>query len=322
MATPATQFNEFEQDIVFGTPDVVAREATRYLFLAGDVVPPRRKQERKDFANGGEEINSPCMWRSKYFLRRGRITPLEYGARWDIAPRTPDGTRPIAVLNHGGNPTILEDSTLVGIPAYPGEAIASILNAGDEALRLGIVELTALRGLSFADVEAAGYQKLFFPTYPELPVTLRELTVMIKGVKSVESVVKEMQEQMLASCEMFSLFGSVKVEQDHQLMRQPATGGHVFGYSPLSETLIPQLEIPRQDQGQRTMAQLTGKLTDAVLNQGANSQPDMEKMFALMKDNQEALVTAMMGALAPILAAKGAETAEASKTTKIPAKKD
>lgn len=322
MATPATQIPEFQDDLVFGTPDVVAREATRYLFLSGDVIAPRRKQERKDFANGGEEVNSPCMWRSRYFLRRGRITPLEYGARWDIAPRTPDGVRPIAVVNHGGNPSILEDSTLVGIPAYPGEAIASILDAGDEGMRMGIVELIPLRGISFADVEAAGYQKLFFPSYPNLPVTLRELVDTIKGVKSVESIVKELQEQMLASCEMFSLYGSQKVEQDHQLMRQPAVGGHVFGYSPLSETLIPQLEIPRQDQGQRTMAQLTGKLTDAVLAGQTQQGPDMERLASLISTNQEALVAAMMTALAPILAGKGAEIAETPTKKAVPVKKD
>jgi len=293
---------EFQNDLKFGTPDLVNREATRYLFFAGDIITPRRKQERKDLAHGGEESASPCLWRARHFIRRGRITPLEYGPRWDIEPRVPAGTRTIAVIDHGGNPTILEGSALLGIPTYPGEAIFEIIATGDEGMPMGIVELNSLRGVDYVDVAKENYQHLFFPTYPNLPPTLRELEDTIRKVRSVESVVNEIKSDMLDSCARFRLYGTAKVEREHQLMRKPANeAGYVFGYSQLAETLLPQLEIPRQDQGLQTMAQLTGKITEAVLNQGATQTgPDYERIFGLIKENQEALVasmTAQFGAL-------------------------
>lgn len=295
--------NEFQDDLVFGTPDLVNREATRYLFFPGDVLAPRRKQERRDLAHGGEEFFSACMWRSRYFLRRGRITPLEYGARYDIIPRVPDGIRGIAVVNNGTNPTILEDPTLVGIPAYPGEELGTILGAGDDGLPMGVVELTSIRAETYADIQKEGYQKLFFPDYPSLPPTLSGLVGQIKRVDTVDPLIRDMRDEMLLACDMFFFYGTAKVDQDHQLMRQPTTGGYAFGYSPLAETLLPQLEIPRQDQGMRTMAKLTDKLTEAVINKGADG-PNMEQVFALMKDNQEALVAAMSREFAKILEAK------------------
>lgn len=307
---------EFEQNIVFGTPDLISREANRYLFFAGDVIAPRRRQERRDLAHGGEEIFSACLWRTRHFLRRGRITPLEYGARWDIAPRVPEGTRAIAVMNHGPNNTVLEDPNIVGIPAYPGEEIGWILGFGDEALPMGIVELSPLVGAAYEDVQKEGYQDLFFPTYPDLPPTLRELQAAINSVRSVESNVKEIKEQMLSSCDLFRLYATTKVEQDHQLMRKPANdSGFVFGYSPLSETLLPQLEIPRQDQGLQTMAKLTGKITEAVLQKNSD-QPDMERMFELIKANQDSLVSAMADQFGKLLAAQKEEAVKPAKTKK------
>lgn len=261
------QFDDFEP--VYFNEEIVRREAVRYLFFPGDVIDPRRKQERREFSHGGEEIGSPCLVRTKQFLRRCRISPLE---RWgdpmpiELIPNgvTPIGITPVAGQGSEQGFTSFKGN-LHGFPKYPGEEINWILQTADHAgIRKGIVEITPLRTIEWRDFEKTGIQHLFFPNYPELPIPLREIENMIRGVDSSESMIKQIKEEMLDSCAQFRLWATARAEVEHILVKLGTTPqGWTFRYSGLGEVLLPQLEMERADQYLQNQTQFQGDLVKA-----------------------------------------------------------
>lgn len=261
------EFDDFEP--TYFNEDIIRREAIRYLFFPGDVIDPRRKQERREFDHGGEEIGSPCLVRTKQFLRRCRISPLE---RWgdpmpmELMPQgvTPIGITPVASQGSEQGYTSYK-SNLYGFPKYPGEEINWILQTADNAgIRKGIVELTPLRTIEWRDFEKTGIQYLFFPDYPELPTPLREIENMIRAVDSSESMIKEIKKEMLESCAQFRLWATARAEIEHTLVKMGTTPqGWTFRYSGLAETLLPQLEMERADQYLQNQTRFQGDLVEA-----------------------------------------------------------
>lgn len=272
---PVNEFNDFE--VTYFNEDIIRREAVRYLFFPGDVIDIRRKQEREDLRHGGEEIGSACLVRTRQFLRRCRITPLERWGEPMPLELIPEGVTPIGITrateqgSEQGYTSVKVN--LHGFPKFPGEEIGWILQAADNSgVRKGIVELTNLRAIEWNDFQKMGIQYLFFPDYPKLPATLREVVEIIGRVDSRDSLIHTVQQQMLVACEQFRLWAVARMEAENMLIRMGTTKeGWTYRYSGLAETLLPQLEMGRADsylseqtRFQGDLVQAQAKLTEAV----------------------------------------------------------
>lgn len=271
-AEAVNEFNDFNP--VIYADEIVRREATRYLFFPGDVIGARRKQERADLAAGGEEVGSACLVRTKGFLRRCRISPLE---RWgELMPQEllPEGAVTIGIqqTGPGGSEQGFTSfkQNLYAYPKYPGEEITWILQHADNSgMKKGIVELTALRAMDWKEYEKLGLQKDFFPEYPKLPVTLREVEEAIQATArraGGNSMLGQMADEMLTGCAMFRRWATARIEAANILVRIGTTkDGWTYTYTDLDETLLPQLEMERVDHHLQNQARFQGTLADSQL---------------------------------------------------------
>jgi hypothetical protein len=305
---------DFEPVLV--NSDLVRLEAVRYLFFPGDVIGSRRKQERADLRHGGEEIGSACLVRTNRFLRRCRITPLE---RWgDPMPQElmPTGAVPIGLLHQdemkGQSRTSFEVAPLQAFQKFPGEEITWILASADNSgMRKGIVELTPLREMEWNEFSQTGIQQLFFPEYPKLPPTLREIEESIRTVDSRDSHIVQLKNETLASCSQFRLWGTARMDLEDTLIKIGAVGAWVHTYSELADTLIPQLERGRADQYlhnqqniQAVQVDQQARLTDAVveaLGRNKADQIDVGGLVAAIQDQTRAMLEQNRESMAALL---------------------
>jgi hypothetical protein len=185
----------------FTRTDLINKEAVRYLWNPGDMIETARKMDFKESPHnlnmGGEEIESACLWRTKpkNYLRRGGFTPLEVGPRYHIKEDL-DISDLRGALNTVQNEKTGQ-TTLYGMGVYPGDELKKFLkpDSANKNIPKGIVEISTLRGrkpirdksctdmliynLHDRDVEIFNLQTFFFPEWPKLPVTLRELEELI-----------------------------------------------------------------------------------------------------------------------------------------------
>jgi len=279
-----------DEQIEFERPEQIDKEATRYLFCAGDTIPARRKTERKEFRDGGEELASRCLVRTKGFLRRCRVTPLEVGADFQPKDLLPDGQETIAtVIDESATRW---DTSLVGVPVYPGYEIASLTSPqiSDDGVGRGIVEITPLRKQPWDDKEMLKLQRFFFgPQYPVLPATLREIEILIRKARAAakDDDIKDIGDEMLTSCEQFRAWGSGFIEREHNLLKIGVTpGGFVYRTNPVAEVLYDQLEIERIDEHlrnqHRAQADMGAAIIQAVEKMGAQ-QPNFDFEGLMLK---------------------------------------
>ncbi len=249
-----------DEQLNFTPSALVNKRLPRYIFFAGDVVTERRKYDFKDGdrAAGGEESPSRCLWRVKGYVRRGRITPVEIGPEWHSKEELAEADVQTAL--NAGQVTISPKGQpeFYGTDVLPGDEIAAI-TAPDDAnngIARGIVELTPLIGREWVHDSVLGtdatiyrLQQFFFPAYPALPATLRELQGLINaasgGVKGFESRDLEIiNEQMNNSCEDFRMWGTSFVEgENQQIASRVGVGGFTYKYSDIAKVLMKQLEI-------------------------------------------------------------------------------
>src|ERR1044072_2218482 len=295
-----------EESVVRSDPNVSQKDRTRYLFFPGNVIDPRRSRERSlddPLRHGGDEIGSRSMTLTKGFLPRCFITPLRIGPELMTAELVPEGRD--AFL--GGERTqaavqtfasALSGSPLVALKVYPGDEIAWIMHGSpnnSENRRKGIVELTPLErhfgnhSTGWKEFKASGIQDYFFPRkgaevakgvfLPKLPVTLREVEEQIRAKtrETGESLFVETGEQMLESCRQFREWGMAEVEEQNALLNigtvpaSGASGGHVYRYTGLADVLIEQLELPRQDEAQKRIADLNERILEVIAARGGQS---------------------------------------------------
>lgn len=291
----------------FITGDDINPETTRYLFFPGDILGVRRKQEMRQlhaigihqegrpFAvlqNGGHEVGSPCLVRTRGFLPRAFISPLETSATW-IPPE---------LLRHGEvafrgvyDPEGKGAKHLLGQKNFPGESIYWILSSSqnEQGMRLGAVELIPLRGQKWEDVQ--GLQRIFFRDYPKLPVKLSDLEMQIVSAPSQDPDAVKVRDQMLAACEEFRDWGITKLAIEHNLVKLGTLSeGWTYSYSDLARSLMEQLDITPQDQQFQTVAKMQEEMarsTQALIQQaaGGNQSDVLQKLM----ENQNQIVTAL-----------------------------
>lgn len=262
--------------------DAVPKDATRWLFFPGDVLQPRRKRELREmtgfgirtpdgadfplYSGGGEEINSVCLLRTKGVLPRAMFTPLEMAAVWTPQDLIPEGTQ---TFRGFATPNARWAEVLPGIKTYPGEAIAAILTAArnDQGNSKGAVELEALRQVTWDELTREGLQYLFFPTWPKLPPTLRELEALIQTGRNATSF-RDLQligDEMLSACDQFRLWAMERIKCEETLVAVGTTeDGWTYRLSDVGEQLMRQLEITPQSQALLTATQLQAQLNQSI----------------------------------------------------------
>jgi hypothetical protein len=296
---------------VFTDDEAVSKSATRYLFFPGDVIAPRRKRELREmtgfgvkfdanankvfplYSAGGEEINSPCLLRTKGVLPRCMFTPLEIAAVWLPPELIPAGAETFEGFPQAG---ARWHETLPGVKAFPGEQIRSILTwaNNDQGQSKGVVEIAALRDWSWTDVVGRGVQRFFFPEYPKLPVTLRGVEEAILTAHSQTkdgSDFRSIAEEMLSACEQFRLWAMDRIKFEQTLV---ATGtmkeGWTYRFSDVAEQLMAQLEITKPDEQLLKATQLQTQLNQTVGNliekQATERNVEVVDVLKQLQENQ------------------------------------
>lgn len=294
--------------------------ATRYLFMAGDIIPPERKDPLagglEHLQPGGAEVEARCLRRTPNFIPRATLTPLELWPNPMPREFLPEGFPEELLLQVEGeddpfnaplraSARVLQGRALVGYPVFPGHDVNSIL-----AERTGIVQIPALQGIDWDSGSAQRLQQEFFPT--SAPYELSKLRQQIESRASIDRGVAH---AMASSCDLFSRWATTRLRVEHTLLQQRVStnGQFIFTYSPLAAQLLAQLEMTPQDQGfQHLMAQSQRMIADAIASQGAPQQ-------GVTPDLVASIVKAVMDATAP---PKTIEEVKAEAPAKKTPKKD
>lgn len=139
----------------------------RYLFYAGD--------EPGLPTPGGLQVASPCIPRQTFW--RCAVTPALSAPVRMRAVEIPEGRMIDGTQNAKGLASML-------LPCGPevDELLAQYGHSdqGQWQKRWGLVELTALRGMQPKEVAALNLTAFFFPTWPELPETNKEVLAQLR----------------------------------------------------------------------------------------------------------------------------------------------
>ncbi len=290
----------------------------RYLWFPGDIIAPRRKQELRELtglgltwngqplrvlANGGEEYGTPSLARTKGYLPRAFITPLEIAAYWVVPQAVAEGastfrgvanapTSPAGLAQYVGRP-----GALVGEQVLPGHATAWILSAAsnDQGYRRGVVELTSLRGVKWDDGTAAEIQRMYFPDYPIISIAVSALEAQIERVRAEQSGdIREIGDQMLAACDEFRAWGTARLQDEFTLVQTGTTpGGYTHRYSELARSLMEQLEITPQDQQLTQVARLQEQVSKSVIQMADAKGADQNAVIQALLTNQAQIAQAL-----------------------------
>lgn len=280
------------------TGDEIALEATRHIFLAGDLLDPARKRD-VGFLEGGEEIPNRCLRRTAGRLPRCSITPLEVWGQDLPLEQFPEGVRPMKLkgsepqpfhqpvgLVTGGNPKNF-NAPLFFVPVYPGELIIDAIGiaSGD---RRGIVEIIALQGVEYGK-EDREMQELFFPADYIKPIEIRLIRQHIEqiGESVVDPDVKSVAADMLTSCDQFTEYAMDQIgKANTQVLQRVHPQGHTYTYSPKIRSFAAQLEVKLIDTvGQRVqdqVAQAVATVDPALLEQVTIGNSQMLERIATM----------------------------------------
>lgn len=299
---------------VFADDEVVSKSATRYLFFPGDVIAPRRKRELREmigfgvefdgkamllYSVGGEEVNSPCLLRTKGVLPCCLISPLEIAAVWTPPDLIPDGAE---TFKGFATPGAKWSEVLPGVKAFPGEQIRSILTwaNSDQGQGKGIVEITALRGWAWQDVTDQNVQRFFFPDYPALPETLRGIEALVEaahGRTKEGSDFRSIAEEMIAACDQFRIWARERIAFEQTLVATGTTkDGWTYRFSDVAEQLMAQLEITKPDEQLLKATQLQtelNKTVGALIGQQA-SERNVEVVDVLKQLQENQVMLAQM----------------------------
>lgn len=279
MATPAQYVSNTIVDpsagleLVDGKGDGI--EATRYVFLALDVLDPDRRDQVERLRRGGEEVSSHCLRRSPNFVPRCVITPVEVWIEQMPLELVPDGVRSVEVKDaslevmSSGNVihNILRGKPLRSIRTYPGEEMGGILSP------VGIMELTALQGVEWESGEVQAIQHEFFPSDWPLPTSLRLIEERITERYGAHSGAAG---DMLRSTAQSRRWAQARLQSEHVLLDTRTRHEHTYTYSPIARHLCAQLEMTPRDQGWETMmAQSNSQLAQAIAGGMAQTNPAM-----------------------------------------------
>lgn len=237
------------------------REASRYLFTAGQFLDPERvfQMEHIRDAGGGEEVQTHCFRRTPGgFLPRARLTPMEVWVDHLPAALIGEGLEsetvhiagPMTAQTLGMNrPGMLLGKPLSNVKFYPGDELGAVLRANQGK---GIVEVKALKGAGWYEDEAEtrpGVPQIlnrdFCPGVP--PPTLNGLREAIDKASSRSTLHAAVARDKFVSCDQFERWAQTVLAVEHTLLRQRISHQHTYIYSPIARELLRQLEMQPQD---------------------------------------------------------------------------
>jgi hypothetical protein len=285
---------------------VVGANIKRWVFFAGDLIVPERKSEIDWLKVGGEEVPSPCLQRyGRNFVPRGLASILELGGE----PMPMCHLGDLQSTAWAGIP--LNESAAKNnfgfVPVWPGDGLKVMQRYSAHQGKKGIDEVTALRGKEWDECHTEDKDGILdvieLACYGDgMAKTLRELEDQIRFAKITDMRIDVglYKKETLQMCDDFRNWAMRKVNQEHGLLKTGsvalsndavgATGGWSYFYSPVTEMLLFQLEIARQDQPIHEMSKMVSALamqSQQVPQSQGLSAADLE----LINRNTEALLT-------------------------------
>lgn len=311
--------------------DDINKSAERYVFFPGDIISPRRKQETREHegiglsvngskfritANGGDEYQTQCLTRTKGFVPRAFITPLEVAAYWvppEIVPNGADTFR--SATSSVSSPQIAggvivggKAQYLVGEKVFPGQALTWILAfaRNDQGYSRGLVEIEEIRGVKWSEGAATDLQSIYFPNYPAIPMTISDMQKEIQARMAAQSGdVRSAGQRMLYACDEFRDWGLAFLGREHNLVKLGTTQqGWTYDYSDTARLLMEQLNVTPQDQQFQTVARMqeeqsraAKQMMEAMTAKG-DSSDDLKRMFLASMENQNKIMEMLAKSLA------------------------
>lgn len=261
-------------------------EKPHYVFTALNVITRemiRQRRDRPELRAGGMVFSSPCLRHVDGFVRRGVITPLLEGpydpvAREEAESSDQKGAYLELPPMKGNDP--------LGIPllnplktrlAKPGLHLPILLEGSTNVrwgLHKGLVEIRDLRHFEYDVQELDGVQRAIFPTWPALPVRIRDFRDMIAATRNGlegSSYLITFCEDMLASCEQAEVYMTRVIDQVHFEMENPRReAGSAPQYTGLHYAFLEQLGIEPKARTQHQAPK--------------NASPDLKEMFELFRE--------------------------------------
>jgi len=285
---------------------VVGANVTRWVWFPGDLIIPERKAEIDWLATGGEETTSPCLQRyGRGFVPRGLSAVLELGGE-PIPMRHLGDLQAVAWQGIPLNENAVKNN-FGFVPVYPGDGLRILrrYSMNDGGIRKGLDEDTALLGKSWEEchnetgdgildvIEQAMFGDGMSPTLSGLEDQIRHAQVSDTRID-----IGKMKADRLRMCDEFRNWATRKVSYEHGLLKSGtvaiasdavgAVGGWSYSYSPVTEMLLQQLGIPRQDQPLAEMARMIGSMPQPA-PQGL-SAADMELIQRQMSTQFESKI--------------------------------
>jgi hypothetical protein len=258
---------------------VLGSNVKRWVWFPGDLIVPARKSEIDWLKVGGEETTSPCLQRyGRGFVPRGLAALLELGGE-PIPMRHLGDLQAVAWQGIPLNENAVKNN-FGFVPVYPGDGLRVLrrYSLNDGGIRKGLDEDTALVGKEWDEchneestgildvIEQAMYGDGMSPT-------LSGLEDQIRFARTDDSRVDlgKMKADRLRMCDEFRNWASRKIAYEHGLLKSGtvaiatdavgAVGGWSYSYSPITEMLLQQLDIPRQDQPLQEMARMVAQVS-------------------------------------------------------------
>lgn len=187
----------------------------------------------------------------------------------------------------------IKSDYMVFAPRFPGHEVLRAVERSLPNGTGGIVEITALKGATRAEVNAA--QAYYFPNWnaiqkgvEALPTTVREIEAHIAArlaVVSKEAPFDKVQQyaqigrEMLRSCTEYKIYGQDLVKYEENEINKAKVEGHNYPYSPLAEILLEQLEMTRKDDIATSQASSTEALVREMrADRDTNTELELRKL--------------------------------------------
>lgn len=234
-------------------------EKPHYLYTALNTIDPhylREHRERPELRAGGMIVSTPCLRHVDRFVRRGVITALLENAydpvdRAEAEASDQKGAYlelPPLMLNGLPSPNPLKTRL-----AQPGRHLPLILNSSTNQRGgsfKGLVEIRDLRFMDYDPVELDRIQRAIYPTWPKLPVRIRDLRDMLNSTRNqlgTSSLLYTILEDMLLSCEQAEQYMVKVIDQVHFEMKHAmGQNGRVPQYTGLHLIFLEQLGLEPQ----------------------------------------------------------------------------
>lgn len=275
-------------------------KAPRYLFFAGDLIAPEIKRSSPRLAWGGDTVEHDykTLFRTHNILYRYRITPMLPGINWiNVDLCADDAPGVLSVKNFGtpGMPNLQN-----GFAAYPGKEITSLLMRKRVH---GLIELSALRGMTPDEVRNARIQQHFFPEWDEYASGKKKMPQTTSWAKksiqagidaTTDPKLRSIGVEMLRAVDAFYFWGLDRIKQETTMVKAPPVAGttFTFRYTSLAEQLFEQLEKSRDDYLRADAADLLSNLAGKA-NESNVPVELVNTMNEMLKQNQS-LIQALL----------------------------